>query len=128
MKVFKRKLCISILLCFCMTNILYAQEDISQKKVEQRKIKGIVLDAKTQEPLIGANVSDEQKKKGATTDAEGRFTLTVDENCKNLEVSFLGYKTLQVKLGERTVLKIMLDENSELLDEVVVTGTSIPLV
>ncbi len=122
MKVFKRKLCISILLCFCMTNILYAQEDISQRKVEQRKIKGIVLDAKTQEPLIGANVSDEQKKKGATTDAEGRFTLTVDENCKNLEVSFLGYKTLQVKLGERTVLKIMLDENSELLDEVVVTG------
>ena len=122
MKVFKRNLCISVLLCFCMTNILYAQEDISQRKVEQRKIKGIVLDAKTQEPLIGANVSDEQKKNGAITDEEGRFTLTVDGNCKELEVSFLGYKTLQVKPGERTVLRIMLDENSELLGEVVVTG------
>lgn len=122
MKVFKRKLCISVLLCFCITNFLYAQEDISQRKVELRKIKGIVLDAKTQEPLIGANVSDEQKKNGVTTDAEGRFTLTVDGSCKELEVSFLGYKTLQVKPGERTVLRIMLDENSELLDEVVVTG------
>ena len=87
-----------------------------------RTIKGVILDAKTQEPLIGASVMDVHNQKGTVTDLEGQFTLVVNENTKKLEISFIGYKTSSIKLDNRNTLRILLDEDSQLLDEVVVTG------
>jgi len=117
-----RKLCVSIFLCLCGTVALFAQGDNSSSKREMRKIEGVVFDAGTQEPLAGANVMNLQDRKGTTTDTEGHFVLEVSKDCKELEFSFLGYKPLHVKCDGHTPLRILLEENSELLGEVVVTG------
>lgn len=117
-----RKLCVGIFLCLCGTVALFAQDDNSSSIREMRKIEGVVLDARTQEPLAGANVVNLQNRKGTITDTEGHFVLEVSKDCKELEFSFLGYKSLHVKYDGHTPLRILLEENSELLGEVVVTG------
>lgn len=109
----------SLLMLFCYH---FAQNHNGTDEKRMRKIEGVILDANTQEPLVGANVVDPKSRNGVITDIEGRFTLNIGENCKELEVSYLGYKTLDVNIGSRSVLRILLDENSELLGEVVVTG------
>ncbi len=117
-----RKLCMSGLFCLCMSVPIFAQSNHGTDENRMRKIEGVILDANTQEPLAGANVVDPKSRKGVITDIEGHFTLNIGENCKELEVSYLGYKTLDVNVGSRSTLRILLDENSELLGEVVVTG------
>lgn len=117
-----RKLCVGIFLCLCGTVALFAQGDNSFSKREMRKIEGVVLDAGTQEPLAGANVTNLRDRKGTITNAEGHFVLEVSNDCKELEFSFLGYKSLNMKYDGHTPLRILLEENNELLDEVVVTG------
>lgn len=117
-----RKLCVGIFLCLCGTVALFAQGDNSFSKREMRKIEGVVLDAGTQEPLAGANVTNLRDRKGTITNAEGHFVLEVSNDCKELKFSFLGYKSLNMKYDGHTPLRILLEENNELLDEVVVTG------
>ena len=117
-----RKLCICGIVCLCCSVTIFAQNHNGTDENRIRKIEGVILDANTQEPLTGANVVDPKSRKGVITDIEGHFTLDVGENCKELEVSYLGYKTLEVNIRDRSTLRILLDENSELLGEVVVTG------
>lgn len=103
-------------------NRTVAMREVTYQSDKTRTIKGVILDAKTQEPLIGASVMDVHNQKGTVTDLEGQFTLVVNENTKKLEISFIGYKTSSIKLDNRNTLRILLDEDSQLLDEVVVTG------
>lgn len=128
-----KKLCIGGFFCLWGTSMFFAQSmevgDISQpqreteyQQKEKRTIEGVVLDANTQKSLTGANVMDVQNKNGTVTHLDGHFILLIDENTKELEVSFLGYKTSRIKIGNRTTLRILLNENTELLGEVVVTG------
>jgi iron complex outermembrane receptor protein len=72
-------------------------------------IEGTVIDAQTDEPIVGANVYISQLEKGAATDAEGTFTITsVPAGSYEIEVSFLGYKTQvqTVTIGEDESLKL----------------------
>ena len=137
-----RKLCAGGIFCLWGTVTLFAQDtartnleldyetdnrtvamrEVTYQSDKTRTIKGVILDAKTQEPLIGASVMDVHNQKGTVTDLEGQFTLVVNENTKKLEISFIGYKTSSIKLDNRNTLRILLDEDSQLLDEVVVTG------
>lgn len=137
-----RKLCAGGIFCLWGTVTLFAQDtartnleldyetdnrtvamrEVTYQSDKTRTIKGVILDAKTQEPLIGASVMDVHNQKGTVTDLEGQFTLVVNENTKKLEISFIGYKTSSIKLDNRNTLRILLDEDSHLLDEVVVTG------
>lgn len=117
-----KKLCISGLFCLCGSVAIFAQNNNGSDEGQKRKIEGIILDAKTQEPLTGANVLDPKNGIGVVTDIDGRFVLSVGKDCKELEVSYLGYKTLDIKIDNRSTLRILLDENSKLLGEVVVTG------
>lgn len=105
-------------------NRTVAIREATYQSDKTRTIKGVILDAKTQEPLIGASVMDVHNQKGTVTDLEGQFTLVVNENTKKLEISFIGYKTSSIKLDNRNTLRILLDEDSQLLDEVVVTRYS----
>lgn len=117
-----KKLYISGLFCLCGSVAIFAQNNNGSDEGQKRKIEGIILDAKTQEPLTGANVLDPKNGIGVVTDIDGRFVLSVGKDCKELEVSYLGYKTLDIKIDNRSTLRILLDENSKLLGEVVVTG------
>lgn len=83
-------------------------------------VKGNVSDAAG--PLIGVSVKVVGTSNGSVTDLDGNFTL----KCKSgdeLEVSYIGYKTLRVKAQEK--LEIKLEENSTELNEVVVTALGI---
>lgn len=85
-------------------------------------ITGTVKDANG-EPLIGATVYDKSQSKGTATDIDGNFTI----NAKiggTLTVSYVGYDPQDVKITSRN-LDIVLKENSQTLDEVVVTALGI---
>lgn len=87
---------------------------------DKRKISGIVKDA-TGTPVIGANVVVKGTTIGNVTDIDGRFSLEIPENA-TLTISYIGYLTQEIAVGNRSDLSIQLKEDSETLDEVVVIG------
>ena len=86
---------------------------------QQITVKGIVISAADSEPLIGATVLSADSKNGVATDIDGNFTIQVPQGSK-LIVSYIGYKTQT--LPAEPQMTIALEEDSELLDEVVVVG------
>ena len=86
----------------------------------QKTITGTVTDA-TGEPLIGATVSLGGSN-GVITDIDGNFTLQDVSNGATLTVSYIGYQTKTVKVGNQNNYQITLDANDKSLDEVVVIG------
>ena len=85
---------------------------------QQISIKGHVVDA-TGEPVIGASVVEKGTTNGIVTDVDGKFTLSVKPGAI-LKISFVGYQPQEVKATP--TMKIVLKEDTELLDEVVVVG------
>lgn len=85
------------------------------------KVAGIVKDAKTGEPLIGVSVivAGTNSTQGTVTDIDGNFSLNALPGT-SLTISYIGYKTKEVKAS--ATMSISLEEDSEVLDEVVVVG------
>ena len=84
-----------------------------------RPVSGVVIDKATGEPIIGASVLEKGTTNGTITDFDGNFTLEVAEGA-TLEISYVGYATQSIAAGEN--LNVLLAEDSELLEEVIVTG------
>lgn len=84
------------------------------------KLKGVILDAKTGEPIIGANVLVKGTTNGTITNFDGEYQLDAPVGSP-LVVSFIGYKTIEVKATADTQT-IKLTEDTETLDEVIVVG------
>lgn len=84
------------------------------------QVKGSVS-AKNGEPLIGATVLIVGTTNGTTVGVDGRFSISANVANPQLKVSFIGYETATVDVGNATDLKIVLTESST-LDEVVVVG------
>lgn len=83
-------------------------------------IKGKVISKSDGEPIIGATVVEtNQINNGTITDVDGNFTLTVKQGGE-ISISYIGFKTVKVKA--QATLNIALEEESKLLQEVVVTG------
>ena len=74
------------------------------------------------DPMIGATVLVDGSKEGVSTDIDGNFSLKNVPPRATLKVSYIGYKTEDVKVDGRTNIKIVLREDTETLDEVVVVG------
>ena len=92
------------------------------KEIQQQKnISGVVTDEGGL-PLPGATVIVKGATSGASTDLDGKFILTVNDNAKTLSVSFIGFETMEVSIGNKTEFKISLKASSESLQEVVVVG------
>ncbi len=86
------------------------------------RVHGTVISGTDNEPLIGASVvSDINSAIGASTDLDGRFTLTVPEG-SSLTFSYVGCKPVTLKAAAE--MSVTLHEDTELLDEVVVVGYS----
>lgn len=83
------------------------------------QIKGTVKYATDGEPIIGASVVQTGTTNGTITDFNGNFSLNVTSGTE-LTVSYIGFKTVKVKAQPN--LKITLEEDAQLIDEVVVTG------
>ena len=86
---------------------------------QAKKVSGIVQDAMG--PVIGASIKVKGTNTGVATDFDGKFTLSVNPGA-TLVVSYIGYVTKEVKVGNQTSLVINLQEDKQLLDEVVVVG------
>ena len=88
----------------------------------QKRITGTVTDAAGGEPLIGANIVEKGvSANGTVTDADGNFSLSVSPGA-TLVVSFIGYVTQEIAVGNQTQLQITLQEDLQALEEVVVVG------
>ena len=115
--IFAAALCLTTL---SLTDNINAAVQITQEvQQDGRTIRGTVID-NTGEPVIGANVTIKGTTNGVITDIDGNFILN---NAKGtLVVSFVGYKTQEIPITNKTTINVTLQEDSELLDEVVVVG------
>lgn len=104
--------CIFCILFFLLlTTNLFAQ---------QTQVSGVVKDS-SGEPLIGANVQEKGKTNGTITDVSGNFSLSVQSNA-TLVISYVGFISQEVKTEGGKSLQIILNEDTRILDEVVVVG------
>jgi len=101
--------------------ITYSKEQSTDKDSQRVKtISGIVSDEKD-EPIIGASIIDKKTKIGTTTDVNGNFTLNVSDQ-STLTISYIGYSSLDVKVGPQSKMIITLNEDTKNLEEVVVVA------
>ena len=98
-------------------NVIVKTDAVSQTKV----IKGNVTD-KNGEAIIGANIMVKGTTIGTITDIDGNFVLNVEGNKDIIEVSYIGYKSQSISFKGKRSLSIVLQEDTETLDEVVVVG------
>lgn len=94
-----------------------SQQQVTSGK--RKKVTGTVKDANG-EPIIGATVVEKGTTNGTVTDFDGNFVLEATEGA-SLEISYIGYKTQQLTASGKT-LAVILNEDTEVLDEVVVMG------
>ena len=101
---------------------LYAAETLFETKsaAEDKTITGAVTDEQG-DPLIGVSVIEVGTSNGTTTDASGHYNIRVSQT-GSLQFRYLGYVTQEQVFSTRTVINVMMKEESQKLDEVVVVG------
>ena len=105
-----------------------AAEGLSNDGIEQADkditVNGTVID-EFDMPVIGASIIIKgESGVGTITDFNGKFTLSVPSDAV-LQISYIGYKTTEIAVNRQQVLKVVLQEDTETLDEVVVVGYGI---
>ncbi len=92
-----------------------------------QSVKGKIIDEKNGSPLPGVSILVQGTNTGTVTDADGNFTLNVADGNYNIVISFIGYTPkivpATVSAGQSSPLNIALAESSEVLGEIVVTGS-----
>src|SRR5690242_15935256 len=109
-EVFSRMLV--LLVVSCMSIVAFSQS---------RKVMGTVTDDK-QLPLVGATVSVKGTKVSTTTDAVGKFSLTVPDNATTLVISYVGMQNREAEITSNGVVNAALSPTAGTLTDVVVIG------
>lgn len=112
--------------------IILSQSNKKSRKKEQDQtqtnntwqLSGTIVD-ENGEPLIGASVVARGSKTGAATDIDGKFTLPVRGKNPTVTISYVGYKTIEVKAVRGENLSVALTPAAEMLGDVVVTALGI---
>ena len=91
----------------------------------QNSVRGTVKEAATGEPVIGASVMVQGTTTGTITDIDGAYVLSGVPTGATLVYDCIGFRTVSVPVDGRSVIDILLEEDSEFLDEVVVVGYSV---
>ena len=87
------------------------------------QVEGVVLDQNTKEPIIGASILLKGTSVGTISDIDGKFKMNVPETkTAVLVVSYVGYQKKNVNLDGKTMVTVLLEEDTKALDEVVVVG------
>ncbi len=95
------------------------------KTVNQEfQVTGTITDTNGQ-PLPGANIVEKGTTNGTQSDFDGKFSISVNNENAILLISYLGYITSEVTVGDKTNINISLKEDTESLDEIVVTALGI---
>ena len=125
----KRNYCLSLVLLalFGMAtpySVNASENEPSSQSAQQiKKITGKVVDA-SGEPVIGASVLVKGTGTGAVTDIDGKFSVDASVG-STLEVSFVGYTPIEVKVTSSNVYNVVLKDDTQVLSEVVVTAMGI---
>lgn len=88
----------------------------------QTRITGQVIDGAVNEPLIGASVQVPGTSTGTITDLDGNFQFEVPAGKMIVQVSMIGYKTQVINIKGKNHIKVTMQEDSKVMDEVVVVG------
>ncbi|WP_255490572.1 SusC/RagA family TonB-linked outer membrane protein [Dysgonomonas sp. 511] len=91
------------------------------EQTQNKTIRGVVIDTNG-EPIIGATVQVKGSTNGVITDLEGNYTLNNVQEDALIRISCIGYQTKELKTSSKELTRIIMIEDSELLDEVVVVG------
>lgn len=90
----------------------------------QTQVKGTITEAATGEPVIGASVMVQGTTTGTVTDFNGNYSLSVPADAV-LVYDCIGFKSTTVSVDGKSVIDVVLQENTEFLDEVVVVGYTV---
>lgn len=107
----KNKLVFSVLVLMLSSAFIYAQKTVTGTVMDNNGI-----------PLSGASIVEKGTTNGASADFDGKFNLTVSSSSSILEISFVGYKTQEITVGDQTNINVTLVEDAESLDEVVINA------
>lgn len=114
------------MLLLCLLGIVMPQAIYSATSysVQQREtVSGVIIDANTQETIVGASIMLKGSSQGTVTDIDGKFSLSVSKLPVTLVVSYVGYQKKEVKVSSLDgALTISLTEDTQMMDEVIVTG------
>jgi hypothetical protein len=107
-------------------DIILTVKGASVKSIDQTRgrIAGTVTDSKG-EPIVGANVVIKGTTTGTITDADGKYVITDVPSKATVVVSYIGFTTQEIPVGNKSQLNITLAEDSQQLGEVVVTALGI---
>lgn len=89
---------------------------------QKQTITGTILTGDTKEPAIGATVYLKNSTTGTVTDVNGKYSITVEGIGGVLEFSYIGYKKQEVAITGQQTIDIVLQPDTEVLEEVVVVG------
>ena len=137
LKANKCRKAVVLLLCFFTTVAVFARnnerttlrktqpsgltEEVTAQQAQKKTIKGKVFDEKG-ETIVGANVWLKESTVGVATDINGEYTLTYEGNYQILVISFIGYKTQEIVIGNQSTIDVTMVPDSEKLEEAVVVA------
>jgi TonB-dependent starch-binding outer membrane protein SusC len=90
--------------------------------LQQNKVSGTIRTEKDGAPLPGVTVQEKGSSNGAISDANGKYSLTVQGSNSILVFSFIGYNPMEVEVGKQSTINVSLTEDFKQLEEVVVVG------
>lgn len=99
---------------------VFAEVNEKQAVMQANTVKGQIVDANG-ESIIGASVQVKGTNTGVISDIDGNFIINAPANA-TLIISYVGYQTQEIKLNGKSSVKVTMQEDAELLDEVVVVG------
>ena len=95
-----------------------------QSFAQDRQITGKVVSSEDNSPLPGVNISIKGTSRGTTTGADGTYKISVT-NGASINISFVGFDTKTIVVGNQSVINVALLSNTSELQEVVITGLGI---
>lgn len=102
-------------------NIVLVKRNVSQQPQQTGiKITGTVTD-ENGEPVIGATIKEKGANNGVVTNVDGKYTIQVLPKA-TLQISYIGYASQEIAVGNKTQINIQMREDAQTLDEVVVVG------
>ncbi|MEG1949804.1 MAG: SusC/RagA family TonB-linked outer membrane protein [Odoribacter sp.] len=107
---------------FVNNHVVIKKEEVAAPQQKRKTISGKVIDKTTGEVLPGATIKIKGTNIGTAADIDGKFQLTVVGDVPTLEVTFVGYKSMDVVVGKREYLEIKLDADVTEMAAVLVTG------
>lgn len=102
--------------------VLYINDNDIEIPIQQILVKGRVVSAEDNIPIPGVNIMVKDANTGTVTDFDGEYNIAVSSSNVILVFSYIGYKTIEAKVGNNTELNIVMESDQTALDEVVVVG------